>query len=142
MKLTDILKSNQIKYKQIEKRGPYFRKKWEDAFIDNLSTKEKKAVYILNDDGSHGYLWHVFSYEKRECLTGNAAEEAFNNEIKNKCFIFYQHSDDVIVIENEEGFSATVLADGLNIYVVNEAFTWTFVKTHETGYCGPYFCSI
>jgi hypothetical protein len=28
---------------------------------------------------------------------------------------------------------------GKDIYVVDKKFNWTYVVTHETGWCGPYF---
>ena len=30
-----------------------------------------------------GYLWHIFSYEKKKCLEGEEAENTFHNEMKN-----------------------------------------------------------
>jgi hypothetical protein len=31
------------------------------------------------------------------------------------------------------------LKEEYDIYVVDREFNWTFVKTHETEWCGPYF---
>ena len=30
---------------------------------------------------------------------------------------------------------------GQDVYIVAKDFSWTYVKTHETGWCGPYFCT-
>lgn len=66
----------------------------------------------------------------------------FNNEKKSKCFIFYQHLDDVIIIENAWKLSADDLCCEMAVYVVDPDFNWIYVKTHETGWCGPYFSRI
>ncbi|MBN6187787.1 DUF4275 family protein [Aneurinibacillus sp. BA2021] len=50
--------------------------------------------YIFDDNGCCGFLWHIFSYEKKSCFK---KEEA------------------------------------------NKEFNWTYVRTHETEWCGPYF---
>jgi len=38
-------------------------------------------------------------------------------------------------------FNTDDLTDETNIdmYIVDKQFRWTFVITHETGWCGPYF---
>jgi len=139
MEVIDILKRKKVKLKVVEKWGTCLRKRWEDNFANHLSIDEKKEIYLYNNDGYCGYLWHVFSYEKRECLIGEEAEQAFNNETKNNCYVFYQRSDDVMILENATDFKASDLKNEIDVYVVDREFTWTFVKTHETEYCGPYF---
>ena len=27
-----------------------------------------------------------------------------------------------------------------DVYIVAKDFSWTYIRTHETGFCGPYFC--
>lgn len=61
------------------------------------------------------------------------------NEPKNACYVFYQHSDYALILENASMFTANDLYNETDIYVVDKEFNWTFVKTHETGWCGPYF---
>ncbi|MBQ2911256.1 MAG: DUF4275 family protein, partial [Clostridia bacterium] len=29
-----------------------------------------------------------------------------------------------------------------DVYIVASDFSWTYVRTHERGICGPYFCKI
>ena len=81
----------------------------------------------------------MFSYRKRQCLTGEEAEQAFNNENKKSCYIFYQHINDVLILENADGFNANDLMEESDVYVVDKDFNWTYVKTHEDGWLGPYF---
>jgi len=73
MEVIDKLKSKNIKVTEVDKWGPYFRKRWEDSFAGHMSYDEKKAIYLYDDDGACGFLWHIFSYEKRKCLKGEEA---------------------------------------------------------------------
>jgi hypothetical protein len=111
----------------------------ENNFANHISQEEKKSIYLYDDGGSCGYLWHLFSYEKKDCLKDEQAEKAFNNEPKNSCYVFCQHSDYALVLENASKFTANDLLNETDIYVVDKDFNWTYVKTHETGWCGPYF---
>ncbi|MDD1369981.1 DUF4275 family protein, partial [Bacillus sp. MHSD17] len=82
---------------------------------------------------------------QNDMATIRLAENAFHNEVKKDCYIFYQHCDDVLLIKDA---SLLHLNDILcetddmykgDIYIVGKEFTWTFVKTHEHRWCGPYF---
>ena len=92
-----------------------------------------------------GYLWHIFSYERKKCLEGEEAENAFHNEVKKDCYIFYQHCEDVLLIKDASLLHMDDIlreTDDMykgDIYIVDKEFTWTFVKTHEHRWCGPYF---
>jgi len=139
MNIVDILKSKKIKVLEIPKWGAFLRKQWEDNFANHLSIREKNAIYLYDDDGSCGYLWHLFSYEKRACLKGEEAEQAFNDETKNSCYIFYQQTDNALIIEEATAFHANNLMYESDVYIVDKEFNWTYVRTHENGCCGPYF---
>jgi hypothetical protein len=58
--------------------------------------------------------------------------------MKETCFIFYQHSDYALIVENAQQITADDFMDEEDIHIVDKNFTWTFVKTHERA-CGPYF---
>ena len=139
MEVVDILKNKKIRVKEIPKWGAYLRKQWENNFGNHISHEEKKSIYLYNVDSACGYLWHIFSYEKKDCLEGEQAEKAFNNEPKNTCYVFYQHSDYALILENASMFTANDLLNETDIYVADKGFNWTYVKTHETGWLGPYF---
>lgn len=140
MRIIDILKSKKVKIIEIPKWGVSLRKQWEDSFANHMNPKEKSAIYLHDNNGACGYLWHLFSYEKRDCLKGEEAEQAFNDEKKNSCYIFYQHTDDALILEEAAAFNANDLLGEIDVYVVDKEFNWTYVKTHEVGWCGPYFC--
>jgi len=77
MDLVDKLKNKNIKVKEIPKWGTYLQKEWEKNFANHLSDKEKRKIYLFDNGGFGGYLWHLFSYKKKDCLEGEKAEEAF-----------------------------------------------------------------
>jgi hypothetical protein len=39
-----------------------------------LKSFEKREIYLHSHSGASGYLWHVFSYEKRKCEKEEQAE--------------------------------------------------------------------
>jgi hypothetical protein len=139
MELLEILKHKKIRVIEIPKWGSYLRKQWENNFANHLTAEEKKAIYLHNAGGACGYLWHLFSYNKKTCFKEEQANIAFNNEPKDSCFVFYQHSDYALILEKAFMFIVDDLFTESDIYVVDKEFTWTYVKTHETGWCGPYF---
>ncbi|MFC0472486.1 DUF4275 family protein [Halalkalibacter kiskunsagensis] len=137
--LYDRLKTKKIKITEMPKWGSYLRKQWEENFANHLSDKDKKSIYLFDNGGYCGYLWHLFSYKKKDCLVGEKAEDVFNNQPKNNCYVFYQHSDYVLFLDNSSLFNTDDLINETDIYIVDKGFNWTYVQTHETGLCGPYF---
>ena len=65
MEIESILKNKKIKITEIPRWGTFLRKQWEDNFANHLSIEEKKNIYFWNHSGFCGYLWHLFSYEKK-----------------------------------------------------------------------------
>ena len=104
MDLVLSLRSKKVKVTEIPKWGTYLRKKWEDSFANHLSDKEKKSIYLYDKDG--GFLWHIFSYEKRNCLQEEKADISFERESKKSCYVFYQHSDEAFILENATALTA------------------------------------
>lgn len=137
--LVESLRGKKVRVIEIPKWGTYLRKQWEDNFANHLTDNEKKSIYLYDEDGCCGYLWHVFSYERRKCLKEEQADIAFVREPKNSCYVFYQHSDDAYILENASTLTANDFLNEEDVYVVDKQFNWTYVKTHETGWCGPYF---
>ena len=121
----------------------YLRKQWEETFAGNLSYEEKEEIYLYQNGIACGYLWHVFSYEKNDCVKDDRANQTFNNVAKNTCYVFHQHSDYALIIEGASLVTASDFMmkddfDEEDIYVVDKDFTWTYVNAHERS-CGPYF---
>ena len=61
------------------------------------------------------------------------------DKLPDRFYIFYQHSDYALIVKKANLFTADDLIDETDIYIVDKEFNWTYVKTHETGWCGPYF---
>ncbi len=139
MALNEILEQKGIKYNNITNAGIHLRQQWESVFVNHLNNQEKKNIYLHDEDGICGFLWHVFSYKKKDCLVGSEAETAFNTVDKGVCYVFYQHSDDAFLLEEASILKAEDLSAEADIYIVDKEFTWAYVKTHEDGCCGPYF---
>jgi hypothetical protein len=139
MELIDRLINKKICVTEIPKWGPYLRNRWENNFANHLTLEEKRAIYLYDVGRSSGFLWHIFSYGKKECMKEDAAESAFNNEPKNSCYVFYQHTEYALILEKASNFTVDDLNSDVDCYVVDKEFNWTYVKTHETGWCGPYF---
>ena len=135
------LTKNNIKFKEFLYYAPYFRKRWEDAFVHHLNEREKDEIYLHGDRYSRGYLWHVFCNDKRPYLMQALANEAFNAQKKTKCYVFHQRLPEVIVIEHAAALKAIHFEQEEDIYIVNEDFTWTYVVTHHSD-LGPYYSEV
>ena len=93
------------------------------------------------------FLWHIFSFEKVECLKEDAARAAFDSLVYEKAIRFHDGYGRQISDVTETGKITAASLDKENrkwgardVYIVAEDFSWTYVKTHENGWCGPYFC--
>ncbi len=71
--------------------------KWEETFVSHLSDEEKESIFLHGDRYFCGFLWHVFSYEKKECFVREKAKELFQKQPKKECFVFYQLTDEVLL---------------------------------------------
>lgn len=139
MNLYNTLHQNNIRVRLIAGWSPYFHSRWEEAFAGHLTSSEKQEIYLKDDRYYSGYLWHLFSYKKVDHLANNQAIRAFHGQSKKSCYLFYQHSDDVYLIDQGHLLTYELLSKEEDVYVVDSDFTWTFVITHETETCGPYF---
>ncbi len=65
MNLIEKLKAKNIKVLEIPKWGAYLRKEWEIHYAQHLSTEEKRAIYMYEEDGFCGYLWHFLVIKRK-----------------------------------------------------------------------------
>ena len=93
------------------------------------------------------FLWHIFSFEKAECLKDDEARAAFDSLVYEKAIRFHDGYGGKITDVTETGKIPAASLDKENrkwgardVYIVAEDFSWTYVKTHENGWYGPYFC--
>lgn len=59
--------------------GTYLRGVWEKEFAERISSEAKRKIYL------HDFLWHLFSYKIVEAFEKDHANNALNNESKNRC---------------------------------------------------------
>ena len=77
MEFVDVLRKKNMKVREFQNWGVYFRKRWEDNFANHLSDEEKEDIFLYGDKYGCGYLWHIFSYEKKKCLEGKKQRTRF-----------------------------------------------------------------
>lgn len=106
------------------------RQRWQDAFLEGVNTED---IYIEQ------YLWHVFSYKRLIASEREEAERYLNRERSSALYVFFNSEDTCYRLECAEGFTSDMVECYSDVYVTDERFTWTYVRTHETGSCGPYF---
>lgn len=114
--------------------GKILREQWINTFADNIDISK---IYI------ELHLWHIFSYKRLKCLEKEEADKRFDEIRKNSIYIFFDGSERCYLIENGEMFNLEDVKtyENKDIYITNKDFTWTYVKTHEDGWMGPYFYS-
>ncbi|AAU25665.1 DUF4275 family protein [Bacillus licheniformis] len=132
MYIISKLERQNVKVTEIPKWGSYLRKTWENRFAASMELPERDAILV-----SH-FLWHLFSYGMKPCFTGGQADQAFSEQPKRDCFLFYQHTDDAYILEHAEQLIAADLKGEEDAYITDKHMTWTYAVTHESAY-GPYF---
>ncbi len=120
-----------------------FEEKWLTVFAEGVS--EKQIAKYVTAHGNH--IWHVFSWKLLPdgCyLTGDDAREAYNHlphhERERAVFIepFGEKYPESFSLTWQDS-SAYHLDKRIEIFVAAEDFSWTYIKTHENDWCGPYF---
>lgn len=109
--------------------------KWDKIFAKYISEDEKNTIYY------NQYKWHIFSFEKQNCLREEIAREAFDAISKDELFVMYQNSDCILQFSNAINIIASDFNSEQDIYIFDKNFTWTYVLTHEST-CGPYFYKV
>lgn len=110
---------------------------WLRHFAPNLSKKQ------YNEYVKGQYIWHVFSWKLIDCeelLTGDEARRAFDAAIKDDCICCDMFGSGVMDrLPAHYSSAANIDSGAVEFYVVAADYTWTYVKTHESDCCGPYF---
>lgn len=132
MKLVPKLQAHNISVIEADVNGHDLKMEWERVFAGGLDADEKENIHFEQ------FSWHIFSFKRTPCLSGKQAVEAFQQEEKKACYIFYQQYDFASFIADAAHLTAEDLEDEQDIYIVDMDFKWTYVVTHESQ-CGPYF---
>ena len=90
------------------------------------------------------YIWHIFSCEllnKDSFLEGDDARRAYNEADKSNCIFCDMFGPYGVSDTEKEEYSSSEKIDRsiTELYVVSKDYSWTYIKTHESGLCGPYF---
>ena len=119
-----------------------FEKKWLSCFAKDID-KKKIQKYVVST-GNH--IWHIFSWEllpEGSYLVGDKARKAYNElakyERENALYIEPFGIGESFALPWQDSV-AEKLEDHTEIFVAANDFSWTYIKTHEGDYCGPYFC--
>jgi len=105
---------------------------WDNTFAKNINEEMRESIHY------HQHKWHIFSYEKQECLKEVAARKAFDSASKDELYAMYQDAPYVIQYSEANKVIAADFDSRQDIYIFDKNFTWTYVHTHESR-CGPYF---
>lgn len=105
---------------------------WDNTFAENINEEMRESIHY------HKFRWHIFSYEKQECLKEVAARKAFDVVPKDEIYVMYQELPYVIQYKEAHKVIAADFDSQQDIYIFDKNFTWTYIHTHEST-CGPYF---
>ena len=108
---------------------------WLNAFAPDKDSAFLER-YVLSEGN---FLWHALD----DCLEGDEARTAFNQLTYEKAIWFEDGYGGEIRNVSVVGKCTAETLDkrnGEDIYITAEDFSWTYVKTHENGWFGPYFC--
>ena len=88
-------------------------------------------------------LWHLFTWGEVNCLKGEEAKKVFDELQYDEAIRFYDgyagHIEKAAVIGKLSAKQVEKDRE-CDVYIVAEDFSWTYVRTHEDGWCGPYLC--
>jgi len=131
-----------VKYKNVkytELSDEALMEKWLSTFgkgVDKNIMEEHVTSY-------GNLLWHLFTWGEVPCLKGEDARKAFDELQYEEAIRFYDgyagHIEKVALIEKITA-KAVDKDRASDVYIVAKDFSWTYVRTHEEGWCGPYFC--
>ncbi|KUO64487.1 MAG: hypothetical protein APF84_10355 [Gracilibacter sp. BRH_c7a] len=136
----DTLKKNGIEcielhHNREENMTETLRQRWKQAFLQGVDVEN---IYLDQ------CLWHVFSYNRLKSLTGEEASARLDSVGSSTLYVFLDNAringpDICYRLENAASFSHKMLSCYKDVYVMDENFSWTYVRTHEERSCGPYF---
>ena len=126
-----------VKYTELSDEA--LMEKWLSTFgkgVDKNMMEEHVTSY-----GNH--LWHLFTWGEVPCLKGEDARKAFDELQYEEAIRFYDGYASHIEKASLIGKITAKAVDkdrASDVYIVAKDFSWTYVRTHEEGICGPYFC--
>ena len=126
-----------VKYTELSEEA--LMEKWLSIFgkgVDKNIMEEHVTSY-------GNLLWHLFTWGEVPCLQGDEARKAFDELQYEEAIRFYDGYAGYIEKASVIGKITAKAVDkyrASDVYIVAKDFSWTYVRTHEEGICGPYFC--
>ena len=122
---------------------------YKNEWVSNYTDNPKIAQEALPSKKMHNLLWHVFSFEEGKAIEGDEAQLAFDNTDKKSAIIYFDDVDTAFTADNIGDLNSTEIeqmcADddidmgNIDIVITADDFSWTYCRTHEMGWFGPYF---
>lgn len=108
-------------------------------------TREKALKLCVNSKKYNTYLWHIFSFDIIKSIDNPT--EAFNKTEKNDCTLVLESCNHTCVkLKNAKNLTeqdiinlCNNVAGWCDFVITADDFSWTYSRTHEDGWCGPYF---
>lgn len=117
-----------------------FINQWLRHFARGVS-KSDLQKYVIDQ-----YIWHVFSCDllsPGSFLEGEEARAAYDAMDKSSCIFCDMFGPRGVSYTVADEYKTAERIDSVTeLYVVSKDFSWTYIKTHEDGLCGPYFMKI
>lgn len=116
-----------------------FSRRWLSAFGNEV---DKKTIrdHILAEGN---FLWHLFTWGEVPCLEGEEAKKEFDALQYTEAIKFCDgYSGHIKKVSNVNKLSAKEIDEDPegDVYIVAQDYSWTYVRTHEGDYCGPFLC--
>ena len=122
-----------------------YKKEWVNNYTDNPEI----ASFALPSRKSHNLLWHVFSFEEGKAIEGENARISYDNICRNNVVIYIDDVDTAFKAYDIEALTSSEIEKmcsdevtdfgNMDIIVTSMDFSWTYCRTHESGWIGPYF---
>ncbi|MDR2698529.1 MAG: DUF4275 family protein [Candidatus Methanoplasma sp.] len=94
------------------------------------------------ESGFKGFLWHVYRYEAIiDYKKGIYARAAFNRQLKKNMILVdnFSRENTAFLIRDAPGIRAEDLDNLTDATITDVDYAWTYSKTHEEEWFGPYF---
>lgn len=126
-----------------------YKKQWVNAFLpQNADEDIKKQAYELcvKNKEFNTYLWHIFSFEIIN--SEDNPVEQFDAVKKNNCTLVFETNAGEFAVKlsnaekmNENNIKAFCekVTGWCDFVITADDFSWTYSRTHEDGWLGPYF---
>lgn len=120
---------------------------YKDKWVHTYTSDPEIIKHSLPAYNEWTFLWTVFSFEENKALEGKHASEQYDLCKKEKAFIYIDDIDTLFYSNNVETLTSEAIEKAceelkckyMDIVITAEDFSWTYCRTHEVDWMGPYF---